>query len=200
MIRLSGCSVVWFTNLFWRYCLRNASTSVQKESRRAENRCWNWRGVKPRMETFQSRTCFGGSVPTSVKYMPLTVVNRSTMVSKGQPLNCQSVPSVTTATTRSHWALLKPLTLSRTSKVHILPMTLRTISTYSGLVLSKKRMRSSSFLVYSPSCRSLPAFRMFTGAFLLQGTRMMGWCFRSDRSICSSSLSNGVLPATACKS
>mmetsp|Transcript_433 Transcript_433/g.1209 ORF Transcript_433/g.1209 Transcript_433/m.1209 type:complete len:289 (+) Transcript_433:169-1035(+) len=132
--------------------------------------------------------------------MPFMVAKRSTMDSNGQPLNCQSVPSVTTATTRNHWAFVKLFTLSRTSKVHILPDMLRTISTYSGRVLSKKRMRSSSFLVYSPSCRSFPAFRMFTGEFLLQGTRMIGRQSRSDAMSCSSSLRSGVLPASACRS
>mmetsp|Transcript_48796 Transcript_48796/g.156048 ORF Transcript_48796/g.156048 Transcript_48796/m.156048 type:complete len:286 (-) Transcript_48796:247-1104(-) len=130
--------------------------------------------------------------------MPLTVVKRSTMVSKGQPLNCQSVPSVTTQTTRSHCAFVKLFTLSRTSKVHIFPMTLRTISTYSGLVLSKKRMRSSSFLWYSPSCKSLAALRRLTGEFLLHGTRMMGWFSLFSRIICSSSFSSGTLPRISC--
>mmetsp|Transcript_11689 Transcript_11689/g.26660 ORF Transcript_11689/g.26660 Transcript_11689/m.26660 type:complete len:282 (-) Transcript_11689:207-1052(-) len=119
------------------------------------------------------------------------------MVSNGQPLNCQSVPSVTTATTRSHWALVKPFTLSRTSKVHIFPITFRTISTYSGLVLSKKRNRSSSFGWYSPSCNNLEALRRFTGEFLLHGTRMMGWLVLSSRIICSSSFNRGTLPGGA---
>mmetsp|Transcript_35644 Transcript_35644/g.82813 ORF Transcript_35644/g.82813 Transcript_35644/m.82813 type:complete len:200 (+) Transcript_35644:546-1145(+) len=73
-------------------------------------------------------------------------------------------------------------------------MTLRTISTDSGLVLSKNRIRSSSRLWNSPSCKSLEALSKFTGEFLLQGTSTIGALLLFSWTICSSSLTKGTLP------